>query len=158
MRGKTKKITITIKPDEKYDSIVVSKFINYVMRDGKKSIAKKIVYEALEIVAQKLKLTKPETVISEVISKVAPLVEVQSKRIGGANYQVPIEVKEPRRTALAMRWILGSARSVKGKPMAQKLAQEIIDTMQGSSTSLKKREDVHRMAEANRAFAHYARF
>jgi len=158
MRGKSNVKTRAIKPDEKFQSVSVAKFINYVMRNGKKSIAKKIVYQAIDIASEKLKFANPENLINEVIAKVAPLVEVQSKRIGGANYQVPIEVKEPRRTALGMRWILDAARSVKGKPMAEKLANEIISTMQGSSTSLKKREDIHRMAEANRAFAHFARF
>lgn len=158
MRGKSNRKPKIILPDEKYNSITVAKFINYVMRDGKKNAAKKIVYGAIEIAGKTLKSNKPENLIDDAIARVAPLVEVQSKRIGGANYQVPIEVKEPRRTALAMRWILDAARSVKGKPMAEKLAKELTDIMQGTGASLKKREDVHRMAEANRAFAHFARF
>ncbi len=158
MRGKSNRKPKVILPDEKYNSITVAKFINYVMRDGKKNAAKKIVYGAIEIAGKTLKSNKPENLIDDAIARVAPLVEVQSKRIGGANYQVPIEVKEPRRTALAMRWILDAARSVKGKPMAEKLAKELTDIMQGTGASLKKREDVHRMAEANRAFAHFARF
>ena len=158
MRGKTNRKKRIINPDEKYNSVTVSRFINYVMRNGKKTTAQKIVYGAIDIAVKELKYTKPENLIDDAVSKVAPLVEVQSKRIGGANYQVPIEVKEPRRTALGMRWILDSARSMKGKPMAEKLAKEIVETLKGSSASLKKREDVHRMAEANRAFAHFARF
>ncbi|MBP6930018.1 30S ribosomal protein S7 [Patescibacteria group bacterium] len=158
MRGKVKKNLANLKPDPIYGSLVVSKFIRYVMDSGKKSIAEKIVYSAIKIASEKLKTKKPDNLLEETLEKAAPIVEVRSRRVGGANYQVPVEVKEPRKTAIAMRWLLESARAVKGKPIAQRLADEIVNINQGTGATLKKREDIHRMAEANRAFAHFARY
>lgn len=158
MRGKLKTKRPILTPDTKYNSSVVSRFINYVMRDGKKSIAEKIVYNAIEKAATELKHKDPAGLLDETIKKVAPIVEVRSKRIGGANYQVPIEVKEPRKTSLGMRWLLESARTMKGKSMADKLAEEIVNISNNTGNTLRKRENVHKMAEANRAFAHFARF
>jgi len=158
MRGKLKTKRPTLTPDLKYNSSVVSRFINYVMRDGKKSIAEKIVYNAIEKAATELKHKDPAGLLDDTIKKVAPIVEVRSKRIGGANYQVPIEVKEPRKTSLGMRWLLESARGMKGKSMADKLAEEIVNISNNTGNTLRKRENVHKMAEANRAFAHFARF
>ncbi len=158
MRGKIKRKTPKTQPDAVFNSLVVAKFINYVMHDGKKNAARKIVYSALGQAGEKLKVKEGDKLLEDTIRKVAPIVEVRSKRVGGANYQVPIEVREPRKTALAMRWLLEAARSVKGKPMAEKLAVEIINVASNTGGALKKREDVHRMAEANRAFAHFARY
>lgn len=158
MRGKVKTNLARLTPDPVYGSLVVSKFIRYVMHDGKKSIAERIVYEAIEMAAKKLNIKKPNTLLEDTLAKAAPIVEVRSRRVGGANYQVPIEVKEPRKTALAMRWLLESARSIKGKPMAQRLAEEIVNIAHDTGSTLKKREDIHKMAEANRAFAHFARY
>lgn len=158
MRGKVKRKAHKIESEPMFGSPVVAKFINYVMRDGKKNTARRIVYAALEQAGTKLKVEKDDKLLETTLGKIAPIVEVRSKRVGGANYQVPIEVREPRKTALAMRWLLESARSIKGKPMAEKLAQEIVNVASNTGGALKKREDVHRMAEANRAFAHFARY
>lgn len=158
MRGKVKKIKSRLLPDPIYNSLLVSKFINYTMRNGKKTIAQKVVYGALEDASKKLKYDKPDKLLEDTITKVAPIVEVKSRRIGGANYQVPMEVKEPRKTALAIRWIIESAKAAKGKGMSKKLSDEIVNVAKGTGTTLKKREDIHRMAEANRAFAHFARY
>ena len=158
MRGKTKRPASRLMPDPQYNSLLVSKLTNYIMVGGKKSIARKIVYGALDTASKKLKNDNPSKLLEDTIGKVAPIVEVRSRRIGGANYQVPVEVKEPRKTALALRWIIISARSAKGKPMAEKLADEIINIAKNTGPTLKKREDIHRMAEANRAFAHFARY
>jgi len=156
MRGRSKYTKRIIKPDEKYQSAQVSKFINYVMERGKKSVAERIVYNSLEKASEKLK-KDPLELFSDVINSVAPSVEVKSRRIGGANYQIPNEVKEPRRTALAMRWVIEAAKMRKGTPMADRLAQEYQDALSGSGSAIKKKTDTHRMAEANRAFAHFAR-
>ncbi len=126
------------------------------MNNGKRSVAEEIVYSSLDEAGSKLK-KEPLEVFNTALSTVAPQVEVRSKRIGGANYQVPIEVKEPRRTALAMRWIIEAAKSRKGMPMHQRLALEYQDILAGTGAAIKKREDTHRMAEANRAFAHFAK-
>jgi len=133
---------------------MVAKFINVIMRDGKKSIARRIVYEAFEIIQQRTK-QDPLEVFRKAISNVAPVVEVRSRRIGGANYQVPMEVREDRRIALAMRWIKQYARERRDKSMALKLAAELIAAANGEGGAVRKRDEVHRMAEANRAFAHY---
>ena len=156
MRGTSKYKKKLVQPDKKYGSTSVSKFINYIMERGKKTIAEEIVYSSLEEASKKLK-KEPIEIFTSVISAVAPQVEVRSRRIGGANYQVPIEVKEPRRTALAMRWIIGAAKSKKGMPMHQRLALEYQDIMSGTGSAMKKKEDTHKMAEANRAFAHFAK-
>lgn len=143
-----------IDPDPRYGDTMVAKFINVIMRDGKKSIARRIVYEAFEIVQQRTK-QDPLEVFRKAISNVAPVVEVRSRRIGGANYQIPMEVREDRRIALAMRWIKQYARERRDKSMALKLAAELIAAANGEGGAVRKRDEVHRMAEANRAFAHY---
>ena len=145
-----------IDPDRIYNDIVISQFINKVMERGKKTIAQKIVYGAFDIIKEKTK-KEPLEVFRLAIENASPLLEVKSKRIGGATYQVPIEVRGERRLALAIRWILLGARSKKGKPMAEKLSQELIDASNNEGLALKKKNDTHRMAEANKAFAHFAR-
>ncbi|MFA6588046.1 MAG: 30S ribosomal protein S7 [Patescibacteria group bacterium] len=154
MHGKQAKKRI-IKPDTKYKSVAIAKFINYVMERGKKSVAQKIVYSALDLVAEKTG-KKPLDAFELAIRNVSPVVEVKSRRVGGANYQVPIEVRGERKMALAYRWLLEAARNKKGKPMHEKLATEIIGSINNEGDAIKKKQDVHRMAEANRAFAHFA--
>lgn len=156
MRGQIMRGKRPIKPDERFASTSVAKFINYVMRSGKKSVAQKIVYESLEIASSDLK-KEPLDIFNYVISAVAPAVEVRSRRIGGANYQIPMEVKEPRRSALAMRWIIEAAGNRHGMGMAKRLAKEYADIYEQTGAALKKRTDTHKMAEANKAFAHFAR-
>jgi len=156
MRGTSKYKKKLIKPDAKYGSTTLAKFINYIMLRGKKSKAEDIVYTSLEEAASKLK-KEPLEIFNSSISTIAPTVEVRSRRIGGANYQVPVEVKEPRRTALAMRWIIEAAKSRKGMPMHKRLAQEYEDILSGVGVAIKKKEDTHKMAEANRAFAHFGK-
>jgi small subunit ribosomal protein S7 len=143
------------KPDSKYGSLLVSKFINSIMERGKKTIAEKIMYDAFDIIHEKTKKGGLNT-FEQSIKNVAPLVELKSRRVGGANYQVPIPVSGERRTTLAIRWIKDAAFSKKGKKMAEKLADELIDAANKTGAAMKKREDVHRMAEANKAFAHFA--
>ena len=143
-----------ILPDPKFGNITLAKFLNHVMVSGKKSVAERIVYGALDIVEQRLKKS-PVEVFEEALDNVAPLVEVKSRRVGGATYQVPVEVRPSRRTALAMRWLVDYARSRGEKSMPQRLAGELIDAVQGKGGAVKKREDVHRMAEANKAFSHF---
>lgn len=142
--------------DPKYNSPVVAKLVNSIMQDGKKSTAQKIVYTALEMVEQKLEKPAME-VFDEAMKNVSPSVEVKSKRVGGANYQVPLQVRAERRIQLGFRWMIAAARSRKGKPMAEKLAMELMDAAQNQGDAVKKKQDVHRMAEANRAFAHFAK-
>jgi len=154
MRGK-KKTKRIIPPDPVYDNTTVSKFINQVMRRGKKTIAKKIVYGAFDIVKEKTK-KEPTEIFELALSNASPLLEVRPKRIGGATYQVPVEVRGDRRLTLSMRWIIGAAKSKKGKPMKEKLAEELINAANNTGVAIKKKEDTHRMAEANRAFAHFA--
>jgi small subunit ribosomal protein S7 len=146
-----------VDPDHKYNSIKVAKFINYIMERGKKTVARKIVYDSFDIIQEKIK-KDPKEVFETAIKNVAPVLEVKGRRIGGANYQVPIEVTEPRKTTLSMRWILAAAKSKKGKRMALRVAEELMEAYQKLGTAMKKREDVHKMAEANKAFAHFARF
>lgn len=153
--AKIKKAPLT--PDEKFSSVLITKFINYIMKNGKKTVAVKIAYEALEEASGKLK-GEPMDVFMQVMKNIGPIVEVKSKRIGGANYQVPVEVGKDRRNTLAMRWLLEAARSQKGKAMSQKLASEIINAYHGEGAAIKKKQDTHKMAEANKAFAHFARF
>ncbi len=156
MRGRSNYKKRLLSPDARFGSTAVTKFINYIMNNGKKTVAEEIVYASLDEAGAKLK-KEPLEVFTSAISTVAPQVEVRSRRIGGANYQVPIEVKEPRRTALAMRWIIEAAKSRKGMPMHQRLALEYQDILSGTGAAIKKREDTHKMAEANRAFAHFAK-
>jgi small subunit ribosomal protein S7 len=144
-------------PDARYSSVVVQQFINKVMQSGKKSVAEKIVYTAMDLAADRLKRS-PMEVFDQAIRNASPAIEVRPKRVGGATYQVPVEVKSDRRLALAMRWILTAARSRAGKPMHERLATELMDAFNNTGNSIKRKEDVHKMAEANRAFSHYGRF
>lgn len=146
-----------VQPDYKYNSVKLAKFINYVMERGKKSVAQRIIYDAFDFIEDKMK-TDPKEVFEQALKNVAPIVEVKGRRIGGANYQVPMEVMEPRRTTLAMRWVIAAARAKKGRPMAEKLGEELMEAYNKLGAAIKKREDVHKMAEANKAFAHFARF
>ncbi len=152
-RGKRNKRIIP--PDAVYDNVAVQKLVNQIMKDGKKSAARKIVYGAFDIIKEKTK-KEPLEVFETAIKNASPLLEVKSKRVGGATYQVPREVRGDRQVTLAMRWIIQAARSKKGKPMGEKLAGELISASNNEGSAIKKREDTHRMAEANRAFAHFA--
>ncbi|HDN58524.1 MAG: 30S ribosomal protein S7 [Candidatus Neomarinimicrobiota bacterium] len=143
-----------IDPDPVYGDKKVAKFINYIMRRGKKSVAEKIFYNAMEIIEKKTG-KKGIDVFRKAIENVSPVMEVKSRRIGGATYQVPVEVPEKRRFFLASKWIIMFAKARKGKPMAEKLAEELIAASKGEGASIKKRDDTHRMAEANKAFAHF---
>ncbi len=155
MRGK-RAGSREIAPDNKYGSVLVAKLINYVMRDGKKSTATRVVYDALEIIEAEAGRGAVE-VFDEALKNVMPAVEVKSKRVGGANYQVPMPVRGERKYALAYRWLLLAARGKKGRPMCEKLAEELMLAAKGEGEAVKKRAEVQRMAEANRAFAHFAR-
>ena len=141
-------------PDPQYNDALVSRFINYVMRDGKKSVAQKIVYNAFDIIEQRTEEPGIE-VFKKAINNVSPLVEVRSRRVGGATYQVPIEVRPDRRVALAFRWIIQYARGRQDRSMANRLANELIAAAKGEGGSIKKKDDTHRMAESNKAFAHF---
>ena len=141
-------------PDPKYGSKTLAKFVNHVMTNGKKSVAEKIVYGALDAVT-KNSGTDPLEVFEKALENIAPMVEVKSRRVGGATYQVPVEVRPERRNALAMRWLVEHARARSEKSMALRLAGEMGEAAQGRGAAVRKREDVHRMAEANRAFSHY---
>jgi len=143
--------------DPKYGSALLGKFINYVMEQGKKTIAQGIMYEAFDKIAVMSK-KNPLKVFEEAVATLSPQVEVRSRRVGGANYQVPMPVRGERQTALAFRWMIEAARNRKGKPMAEKMADVINESSQGLGDAIKKRDDVNRMAEANKAFAHFARF
>ena len=143
-------------PDPKFGSILASKFINCFMWDGKKSTAQRVFYDAMSIVEKKLKDAPPLEVFETAIQNVKPLLEVRSKRVGGASYQVPMQVNPKRQQSLAFRWILASARGKKGKPMCQRLAAELMDAYNKQGGAMTTRENVHRMAEANKAFAHFA--
>jgi len=155
MRGK-KAPRRKIANDPKYNSPLVGKFVNYVMKDGKKRTAERVVYDAFALIEEKTKKPAIET-FDEAIKNVSPMLEVKSKRVGGANYQVPLQVRAERRVQLAFRWLLIAARAKSGKPMAERLADELLLAAQNEGDAMKKRSDVQRMAEANRAFAHFAR-
>ena len=144
-----------ILPDPIYKDLIVAKFINYIMIGGKKSIAEKIFYTSLDIISSQLKTDDPIDIFKKAINNVSPMLEVKSKRIGGATYQVPMEVSDNRRIALAMRWILNYSRSRKGKTMSNRLASELMAASNNEGSSFKKKEDTHKMAEANKAFAHF---
>ncbi len=144
-----------IDPDPRYNSVLVSKFTNGIMERGKKSVAQRIFYGAMDIVEAKVQDAEPMEVFEEAMGKVRPKVEVKSRRVGGATYQVPMEVRQSRRNALAIRWIIDYAKSRSGRSMAEKLAAEFIDAYNNRGAAVKKRDDTHRMAEANKAFAHY---
>lgn len=143
-----------ILPDPKFGNVTLAKFMNHVMVSGKKSVAERIVYGALDTVESRLK-KNPVEAFEEALANIAPVVEVKARRVGGATYQVPVEVRPSRRTALAMRWLVDYARNRGEKSMAQRLAGEIVDASQSKGGAVKKREDVHRMAEANKAFSHF---
>ena len=144
----------TILPDPKFGNGTLAKFMNVLMLDGKKAVAERMVYGALDTVANRTK-EDPIEVFNRALENVRPAVEVKSRRVGGATYQVPVEVRASRRTALAMRWLVDAARRRSEKSMGQRLAQELIDAAENRGTAVKKREDTHRMAEANKAFSHY---
>ncbi len=155
MAGRKKIKKHPIAPDPVYNNTTVAKFINQVMRQGKKTIARKIVYRAFDIIKEKTK-KEPLEIFEVALKNASPLLEVKSKRVGGATYQVPVEVKGDRKLTLAMRWIIKGDKSKKGKPMKEKLAQELMDVANNTGWAIKKKNDTHRMAEANRAFAHFA--
>ena len=144
-----------ILPDPIFNDLVVAKFVNYLMWDGKKSVAEKIFYNSLDIIKQKIKDEEPIEVFKKALDNTAPVLEVKSKRIGGATYQVPVEVSRARKMALAMRWILSFSRSRKGQNMETRLAAELMAAFNNEGSSIKKKEDTHKMAEANKAFAHF---
>jgi len=149
-----KSIERPLMPDVKYNSKVISKFVNRMMLDGKKETCQKIVYQAMDNLKAKTE-KDPLEVLLKALDNVKPMVEVKSRRVGGATYQVPMEIRESRREALAMRWIIEAARNRSGHGMADTLASELLDAYNNTGTAFKKREDVHKMAEANKAFAHY---
>lgn len=144
-----------ILPDPKFGDVTLAKFVNIVMKDGKKSIAEKIVYGALETVATRKKRDDHVAILKEALENVGPMVEVKSRRVGGATYQVPVEVRPERRVALAMRWIVDAARKRGEKGMMLRLAGELSDALENRGAAVKKKEDTHRMAEANKAFSHF---
>lgn len=151
-RATKRKIT----PDSKWESIRVAKFINMIMVEGEKSVARRVMYDALEKAGKMASVENPVIVFDLAMDNVSPAVEVRSRRVGGANYQVPVEVRGPRKETLAMRWLIAAARNRKGKPMADKLAEEFINASKNEGSAIKKKLDTHRMAEANKAFAHFA--
>ena len=153
-RGTRKIVKRIPPPDAKYNSITVAKFINRLMLRGQKATAERVVYNALELAAQQVN-SKPEEALEQAIKNVAPLLMVKSRRVGGATYQVPTEVWADQGRALAIRWLISSARARSGKSMEEKLASELVDAVNGRGVAIKKREDLHKMAEANKAFAHY---
>ncbi|GHU06712.1 30S ribosomal protein S7 [Alphaproteobacteria bacterium] len=156
-RKVTKSLQRRINPDRKYNSVLVQKLINKSMLDGKKHVAEVAVYSALETAAKKLKSENPLEIFEKAFENISPNFEVKSRRVGGANYQIPFPISGHRREHFAMMWLVQSARDKKGMPYEQRLSLEIVDAYNGAGTAFKKKEDTHRMAEANRAFAHFAR-
>jgi len=154
MSRKNKAPQRTIYPDPKHGSLILSKFINFMMYDGEKGIAEKIIYKALDQIKKKTN-EDPIKVFNDAINKVRPNLEVRSRRVGGSTYQIPVEVKTKRSQTLALRWLLEASRKRKNKTMSEKLFNELMDAYEGKGSAIKKREDVHRMAESNKAFAHY---
>ena len=154
MGRKKKTINREILPDSKYNSVVVSKFVNRMMWDGKRSVGLRIIHHALGVLQTKAE-KEPLEVFLKALDNVKPLVEVKSRRVGGATYQVPVEIRETRREALGMRWIINAARARSGHGMGDRLAAELLDAYNSTGTAFKKKEDTHKMAEANKAFAHY---
>lgn len=157
-RKKTKALVRDIQPDRVYNSVAVQRLINRVMRDGKKQIAERLVYTGMQTAADKLKVQNPLEVFEQAMKNVQPHMETRSRRVGGANYQIPFEVRGQRQNHLTMMWFVAAARARKGMSMADRIALELIDAYNNTGTAVKKREDTHKMAEANRAFAHFARF
>ena len=155
MSRKHSNFTRDILPDPKYGSDTIAKFINMVMMDGKKSVAERIVYGAIDSIVERQKGQEPLELVDKALENISPMVEVKSRRVGGATYQVPIEVRPKRRQTLAMRWAIDAARKRGEKNMPAKLAGELLDAFEQRGSAVKKREDTHRMAEANKAFAHY---
>ena len=145
-----------VKPEAVYESLKVAKLTNYIMESGKKAVARKVVYDCFTILKEKAKVENPLEVFEMALKNTTPAMEVRSRRVGGANYQVPREVRPQRQQSLSMKWIVEAARSKKGKPIAEKLADEIIAASKGEGEAVKKRENTHKMAEANKAFAHFA--
>ncbi len=141
-------------PDAKYNSVRVQLLINKIMKRGKKSLAERIMYSAMDLIEQRTK-EDPAQVVEQAIRKVMPVLEVRPRRVGGATYQIPLEVRSSRQVSLAMRWILAAARARQGRPMAERLASELIDAYRDQGAAIKRRDDTHRMAEANKAFVHY---
>jgi small subunit ribosomal protein S7 len=156
MALKYKSTQVYLKPDPRYKSMLAAKFINCIMSGGKKSIAQRIFYDAMEVLRERFPEKEPVEVLEGAVSNVRPMVEVRSKRVGGMTYQVPVEVKPKRQQSLALRWILNSTRSRKGKPMYQILGDELSDAYRKQGAAYTLRENVHKMAEANKAFAHFA--
>ena len=155
MRGKPA-IKRKIQADAKFNDLDIAKFINYIMERGKKTVAQKIVYDSFNIIKESAK-QDPRHVFNKALKQVSPLLEIRGRRVGGANYQIPFQVRGERRFTLGCRWLIDAARARKGKPMAEKLAAEILEAAKGEGAAVKKRAEVHRMAEANKAFAHFAR-
>lgn len=147
---------IFLQPDVKYKSKLVSKFVNSLMREGKKSVAERVFYDAMSAVEKKISDVEPLEMFETALNNVKPLVEVRSKRVGGATYQVPVEVPKQRQVALAVRWIIGAAKAKKGRPMCLRLADELVDAYKKQGAAITQRENTHKMAEANKAFAHFA--
>ena len=156
-RKKTKSLVRDIQPDRQYNNVMVQRLLNRVMLNGKKHLAEKLVYNGMQKAADKLKVQNPIEVFEQAIKNVQPHMETRSRRVGGANYQIPFEVKGQRQTHLTMMWFVAAARSRKGMSMEDRLAQEFVDAYNNTGTAVKKKEDTHKMAEANRAFAHFAR-
>jgi len=154
MPRRTKPVRRSVVPDARYNNTTIAMFINRMMHGGKKSTARAVMYEALDLVSDRAKRDAVE-IFETALRNVAPTVEVKPRRVGGSTYQVPVEVAPDRGTSLAMRWILGAARARSGQSMADRLAAELMDAFNGQGTAFKKREETHKMAEANRAFAHY---
>lgn len=157
-RHKTKSLVRDIQPDRLYNSVAVQRFINRVMLDGKKQMAERLVYGGMQKAADKLKVQNPLEVFEQAFSNVRPHVETRSRRVGGANYQIPFEVKGQRQNHLTTMWFVEAARSRKGMSMEDRIALELVDAYNGAGDAVKKKEDTHKMAEANRAFAHFARY
>ncbi|MGI9028330.1 MAG: 30S ribosomal protein S7 [Candidatus Saccharimonadales bacterium] len=157
-RKKTKSLIRDIPADRLYNSVAVQRFINRVMQDGKKQTAERLVYGGMQKAADKLKVQNPLDVFDQAMANVRPHVETRSRRVGGANYQIPFEVKGQRQSHLTIMWFVAAARSKKGMGMADRIAAELVDAYNETGTAVKKREDAHKMADANRAFAHFARY
>ncbi len=156
-RKKTKSLVRDIQPDRLYNSVVVQRLINRVMLNGKKQLAERLVYNGMQKAADKLKVDNPLEVLEQAFKNIQPHVETRSRRVGGANYQIPFEVKGQRQTHLTIMWFVQAARARKGMSMEDRIAAELVDAYNGQGAAVKKREDTHKMAEANRAFAHFAR-
>ncbi|OGL30805.1 30S ribosomal protein S7 [Candidatus Saccharibacteria bacterium RIFCSPHIGHO2_02_FULL_47_12] len=157
-RHKTKSLIRDIQPDRLYNSVLVQRLINRVMLDGKKQIAERLVYDGMQKAADKLKVKNPIEVFDQAMKNIEPHMETRSRRVGGANYQIPFEVKGQRQTHLTIMWFVSAARARSGMSMADRIAIELVDAYNNAGTAVKKREDTHKMADANRAFAHFARY